>query len=95
MLLTEVSQKIQLVEGRFTPSEASDVVSALIDEKINFHKLQRLKIWEGDQNAPADYANGRILELKEEKKKAKDFIREARLEGRNVRIEGVLRITFE
>ena len=30
--LEQVEQKIKLVDGAFTPSEASDVVSALIDE---------------------------------------------------------------
>tara|TARA_R110001583_G_scaffold31463_5_gene107602 strand:+ start:464 stop:616 length:153 start_codon:yes stop_codon:yes gene_type:complete len=31
----EVSQKIQLVKGEFTPSEASHIIMNLIDEKIN------------------------------------------------------------
>ena len=40
-------QQIQLVKGAFSASEASDIICALLDEKINFHKLQRLKLWEG------------------------------------------------
>jgi len=95
MVLTEVKQKIQLVEGQFSASEASDVVSSLIDEKINFHKLQRLSLREGNIHADVSYAESRIQALKEEKQKAKDFIRMARLEGRPVRINGVLNITFE
>lgn len=95
MVLTEIQQKIQLVEGQFTPSEASDVVTALINEKINFHKLQRLSIWEGDQNANAAYSNNRIDELYAELMKAKEFINSARYEGVNVRINGRLEITFE
>ena len=37
-----IKQKFQLVKGDFTPSEASDVIMSLIDEKINFHQKQRL-----------------------------------------------------
>lgn len=95
MLLTEVTQKIQLVEGEFTASEASDIVSSLIDEKINFHKLQRLSLCEGNQNANCSYPNARIKELINEKKIAKEFLKEARREGKKVRIDGILNISFE
>jgi len=37
----KTTQKINLVDGNFTVSEASDVVLTLLNEKINFHKLQR------------------------------------------------------
>jgi hypothetical protein len=95
MVLTDVKQKIKLVEGQFTPSEAVDVISALIDEKINFHKLQRLSLREGDENADTSYTNNRIQELMREKQIAKDFINNARCEGCKVRIDGILQITFE
>ena len=48
--MTEVIQKVQLVEGKFTPSEAADVVSSLISEKINFHKIQRLSSLERNED---------------------------------------------
>lgn len=95
MVINEVTQKIQLVEGKFTPSEAGDVVTALINEKINFHKIQRLSLKEGDEAANVNYPNGRIQELVTEKRVAKDFIKEARRQGYNVRINGILEITFE
>ena len=40
--LVRTKQKIQLVDGTFTPSETSDVVIALLQEKINFH-MQNIK----------------------------------------------------
>ena len=93
--MTEVLQKVQLVDGKFTPSEASDVISALIEEKINFHKIQRLSLCEGNENSNLSYPNGRIAELKEEKRIAKEFLAKARAQGVNVRINGTLEITFE
>lgn len=92
--MVETLQKVQLVEGTFTPSEASDVISALIDEKINFHKLQRLSLCEGHQDANTTYPDGRIGELMREKDIAKDIIREARTMGYQLQIDGTLEITF-
>ena len=38
--LEKTKQTIQLVKGEFTPSEAAHVIVGLIDEKINFHKIE-------------------------------------------------------
>ncbi|NNF35851.1 MAG: hypothetical protein HKN68_17220 [Saprospiraceae bacterium] len=95
MVTTEVLQKIRLVDGQFTPSEASDVVSSLINEKINFHKIQRLGMFIHDEDEDAAELNGRVQELIDERKKAKAIIAEARAKGYNVKINGILEITFE
>ncbi len=87
-------QKIQLVKGEFTPSEAYDVVIALIDEKINFHKIQRLQIWEGNHKCVTGQLDGRIKELEEEKRIAKEFIANTRGAGKNLKINGILEITL-
>ena len=93
--MTEVKQKINLVDGQFSPSEASDVVGSLINEKINFHKIQRLGMFIHDEDEDAAELNGRVQELMDERKRAKAFIAEARAQGYNVRISGTLEITFE
>ena len=92
MVTNEVIQKIQLVEGKFTPSEAFDVMNDLIDVKINFHKLQRLGLCERNENANVVYPNDRIAELKNEKMIAKDFIKMARAKGYKLRINGILEL---
>ena len=88
-----VNQKIQLVKGEFTPSEASDIISALIAEKINFHKLQRLQIWEGNHVCETNHLNDRINELQKEKESAKNFISKARAQGSKLKINGILEIS--
>jgi len=93
--MTEVIQKVQLVEGKFTPSEASDIISSLITEKINFHKLQRLGRSEGNINADCVYPDNRVKELEDEKMIAKEFIKMARREGYNLKINGTLEISFD
>ena len=93
--MTEVIQKVQLVEGKFTPSEAANVISALISEKINFHKIQRLSKLEGDENADTYQTNLRIKELEDERMIAREFIKIAKKEGYNLRINGTIEISFD
>jgi hypothetical protein len=88
-----INQKIQLVKGEFTPSEASDIINALIDEKINFHKLQRLQIWEGNHICKTDHLNDRITQLQKEKEITRDFISKARAQGSKLKINGILEIS--
>jgi hypothetical protein len=92
---TMTSQDIQLVTGSFTPSEAADVILSLIDEKINFHKLQRLRWCEGYFKADTSYADQRIAELEAQKVLARNFVRQAREQGKCLNIKGTLEITME
>ena len=85
-------QQIRLVDGEFTPSEALDIIGALLDQKINFHKLQRLTIWEGNVHGNCSFPNGRIAELEEEKKIAKEFLHQAINNGTMIKIKGNLEI---
>lgn len=90
----KIDQSIRIVDGEFTPEEANDIVRALVNEKINFHKLQRLAIWEGDVNANASFPNSRIEELEREKIKFNEFVKLARKGGSMLRIEGDLKVSL-
>lgn len=91
----KIEQKIQLVKGEFTPSEASHVVTSLLNEKINFHKLQRLQISEGNHGCETNHLDGRIKELEEEKRIAREYISSIRGIGKNLKINGILEITID
>lgn len=90
----KVTQKVQLVKGEFTPSEASHIIMNLIDEKINFHKIQRLQIWESNHNCKTDQIDSRIAELEQEKEIARDYINKSRGTGQNLNINGTLEISI-
>ncbi len=92
--VSSTKQKVHLVDGVFTVSEASDVVLALINEKINFHKLQRLSLSEGSIMANTKYPDERISELEHEKSVAKEFLAQARLKGNTIKIDGILNISI-
>lgn len=89
----KATQKVQLVKGEFTPSEASHIIMKLIDEKINFHKIQRLQIWEGDHNCETKELDGRIEELQKEKEVTRAFINKTRGLGKNLKINGLIEIS--
>ncbi|MEM8506960.1 MAG: hypothetical protein AAF717_03985 [Bacteroidota bacterium] len=93
--ITKTTQKIQLVDGIFTPSETADVVLALLNEKINFHKLQRISWCEGSVDADTEYPDGRIAELEKEKAVTKEFVAQVRHMGKKLRINGILEIAVE
>lgn len=86
-------QKIQLVQGEFTPSEASHVIMSLLDEKINFHKIQRLQVLSGDQKSVTGDLDDRITELEKEKEIARAFISQKRKLGQRLQIDGVLTLS--
>lgn len=91
---TKTDQKINLIDGIFTASETSDILKGLIDQKINFHKIHRLCLTEGDQNDSCTYDNGRIAELMNEKEKLNAFIKQVREQGGALQIKGNIEITL-
>ncbi|GAA4800652.1 hypothetical protein [Litoribaculum gwangyangense] len=90
----KIKQKVQLVKGEFSPSDASYVIMSLIDEKINFHKIQRLQKWEGNHHASTNELDDRITELEKEKEIAREFIAKSRKLNSNLKINGILEITM-
>ena len=79
------TQEVQLVKGLFTPSEANHIINVLIEQKVNFHKLQRLSLCEDNEEADVTYENNQI---------AKDYIAFAQKDGYNVVINSTLNISF-
>jgi hypothetical protein len=90
----KMMQTIQLVKGDFTASEASDVMMALIDEKINFHQKQRLQQWEQNHQNNPEVIKERIKQLENEKTVAKAFIEKAKDSNKTIAINGILEISI-
>lgn len=91
---TKKEQKINLIEGIFTASETADILRAMIDQKINFHKIHRLCITEGNHDDDCTYDNGRIAELMAEKEKLNTYIKQVREQGGALQIKGNIEITL-
>lgn len=91
---TATAKKLQLIKGEFTPSDALDMVGAMFDQKINYHKIQRLKNWEYDHQTDLGYLEGRIKELVEEKQKIIDFLGMAQRSGSKVVVNSKVEIAL-
>jgi len=89
----KATEKIQLVQGEYTPSEASYIVMNLIDKKINFHKIRLHQAWEQNHNCDTSEINKRIEELEKEKEVAQAFFAEATDQGLQIKIDGVLNMS--
>jgi hypothetical protein len=90
--LTFKDKKIKLVDGEFSPMQASDLLNALIDQKINYHKIENLQHWEQDHNNdPKPYLN-RISELEKEKKAINQYISDLKKQGKKLKIHSILNI---
>lgn len=91
----ETSQIVELVKGVYTPAEALHVVMSLLDEKINFHKIQRLQLWEGNHKQDTNQIKARIKELEHEKEMVKEFIHNTMDINKKIVINGKLDISIE
>lgn len=91
----EVNETVELVKGDFTSAEAYHVISALIREKVNFHKLHRWKLYERNHQADTYYSDTRINELEAQLTRAKQFLDAAEALGSEVNVESVLKITLK
>ncbi|MBE14707.1 MAG: hypothetical protein ABNH00_10790 [Dokdonia sp.] len=89
------NQKIKLIDGCFTASEAADIIHAVLDVKINFHKLQRLSRTEGNVEDSCQYDNGRIDELIAEQIRSKELLKTARLDGKKLRMTSTILIEVD
>ncbi len=75
-----------LIKGDFTPEEALEILSYLIDKKINFHELKtfsnEIRFGQVDQKSLK-----RSEELKQSKAAIKEFIQIAQEQGKTLRIK--------
>jgi uncharacterized protein with FMN-binding domain len=95
LVQTKTTQKINLIDGIFTASEASDIINSVLKVKINFHKLNRLSITEGNNKEECAFDNGKIDELLNEQQIAKEFFSKARLNGKKLKMRSTIQIEIE
>ncbi|MFT4568004.1 MAG: hypothetical protein ACI9FN_002972 [Saprospiraceae bacterium] len=95
MEIIQVTQKVNLVDGCYTPSDASSLVTRLVEEKIKFLKLQNLKNFIHDSSCDCRPSEERVIELKQELQELKEIVSQSRIKGREIKINCVLEITYD
>lgn len=92
MVAKEINQVIQTVNGKFSPTEANDLLNELIASRINHHNIQMLSVWEHNHQQDSNDASGKIELMKKQKLEAIDLIAKARKEGLKVEIIGNIEV---
>ena len=85
-------KKVKLVDGEFTPDKALEILTALINQKINFHKFEITQLWEQNHKVNQEPFWMRIQELEDEKNDLRNYISEFRHEDKKLKITGILTI---
>ncbi len=86
MLIKNISQIIQLLNGKVTPEEAFEIIDTLVDDRIRLHKIQMLRKWERNHHFHAAPHDEKIAGIKEQRASTKAFIAQAEREGYNLEI---------
>lgn len=86
-------ETIKLINGKFTPEEAKEILLDLIAKKINFHNLKNFSS-EVCYSQPDAESRKRIKELQEAKAQVLTLVREAKEEQSHLVIESTIRIAF-
>ncbi|MFT4758174.1 MAG: hypothetical protein ACI9XO_001575 [Paraglaciecola sp.] len=94
MTATETIQKVKLVNGNFSPSEASDAMRNLIQGAINFNKTNRLKLLIEDEGQDTSSLCGNIDSLCGCEETANNIIAEARKSGQKVAVKAFLKVSI-
>jgi len=82
---------LNLIQGDFSPTEAQEILSHLIDKKINFHELRQFSqdIRFGIKD---EASKKRIAQLKDAKEQLSKIIEEAHAGGRSLKIKSSIEI---
>ncbi len=90
-----VFETIKLVSGEFSAPEASELITLLINQKINFHRLHELQSWEKNNNFDNSEITERIENLQDQKLLLQKFISENENSSKRFAINGELKITAQ
>lgn len=89
------TEKVSLIDGTFSARDARQLLNALLDIKINYHKLKRLSILEGNDQDACIYDSSRIDTLIAQKEELRALFSEMNMEDKTLKIKGDITIEIE
>jgi hypothetical protein len=89
----KTTEKIMLIDGNFSPTEAKELLMNLFINKINFHEKKNFSSHEryGKED---ETATRRIPELKESIETILQIINEATAQNQNIEITSTVNVQF-
>ncbi len=94
MATQESNQIIQIVNGNFSPFEASDMLHELITSRINYQNIQMLRMWEGNHHFDSNEWDKKTEAMVKEKTEVIALLEKAKREGLKVEIIGNIEVRF-
>ncbi len=90
----ENTENIKLIEGKFSPQDAKEVLIKLIDVKIGFHNLKNFS-YEERFGISDKESKMRVKELTEAREKIISVIKQSVIENKKVIINSSIYLTVE
>lgn len=91
--IMESNQKLELINGQYTPTDAREVLLALINHKINFNNMAAFSA-EERTNESVEHYRKRVKQLQELREAVINLIEEAAAGGYDLRINGSFGVTL-
>lgn len=92
MLTKKLSHIIQLVKDNCPPDEAAELIETLVGDRIRLHNIQMLRRWEGNHRFDSTPFDQKIVELKTQRKNARELLAEAREQGYNLEVSASIEL---
>lgn len=87
------AENIVLINGEFTPAEAKEVLLAILNNKINFHRMKNFSAEERFGKADP-LSSKRLLELEQSREMVKDYLSAAEAAGNMVVMESKVQLSL-
>ncbi|MFN3666554.1 MAG: hypothetical protein ACK4S0_10370 [Sediminibacterium sp.] len=86
------TENIVLIKGEFTPAEAKEVLFAILNNKINFHRMKNFSAEERFGKADPS-SSKRLLELEQSREMIKDYLSAMEAGGNMVVMESMVQLS--
>ena len=94
MQTVELMQSLKFPDGTLRPTEAKEVLLKIIEDQIDFYKLQHLSQWIKNNTTDPNVLHEKISQLEQNKKELEDIIQVAKTEGCSLNIEGDFKLSL-
>lgn len=89
----QFTKDFKLIDGHFSPEEAKNILMSLFNNKIDYHQLESFsnQIRLGND---ISFSQNRIKDLFQSVEGIKEIVEEAAKNGKNLKIDGTIHISF-
>lgn len=95
MSQTTQSLSMPLIQGKFSPNEAGEMLLQMLESQITYYKVKFLSNWEKDHKTHSEMHDLKIEELTKRKMRLREMLENARKQGVHLNIEARIELKPE